>query len=130
MAIKLKISVTNKVKEKVTEVLKAKINEKLALIYSEVVPLTPVGKSKKGYTGGRLRKGWSIEPATIRYGKIRGYLSNSVHYAGHVNYGHRTRLGMSMKKSKAKGKKYVEGRFFMEEALRRVGIEVTRKRWK
>ena len=88
--------------------------------------MTPVGKSKKGYTGGRLKKGWNIIPAKLNGRRIVGYIYNSVEYAGHVNYGHRTRLGTSKikrgAKSKAFGKHYIEGVYFVEEALKRVGL--------
>lgn len=126
MAIKLKFSIYNKAEDKIKEILELEVNAKLSDIKAEVVPLTPVGKSKKGYTGGRLKKGWNIIPAKLNGRRIVGYIYNSVEYAGHVNYGHRTRLGNSKikrgAKSKAFGKHYIEGVYFVEEALKRVGL--------
>jgi hypothetical protein len=126
MAIKLKFSIYNKAEDKIKEILELEVNAKLSDIKAEVVPLTPVGKSKKGYTGGRLKKGWNIIPAKLNGRRIVGYIYNSVEYAGHVNYGHRTRLGTSKIKRKAKskafGKYYIEGVYFVEEALKRVGL--------
>lgn len=126
MAIKLKFSIYNKAEDKIKEILELEVNAKLSDIKAEVVPLTPVGKSKKGYTGGRLKKGWNIIPAKLNGRRIVGYIYNSVEYAGHVNYGHRTRLGTSEikrgAKSKAFGKHYIEGVYFVEEALIKVGL--------
>lgn len=126
MAIKLKFSIYNKAEDKIKEILELEVNAKLNEIEEAVVPLTPVGKSKKGYTGGRLKKGWNIIPAKLIGRKVIGFLYNPVHYAGHVNYGHRTRLGTSEikrgAKSKAFGKHYIEGVYFVEEALIKVGL--------
>ena len=126
MAIKLKFSIYNKAEDKIKEILELEVNAKLSDIKAEVIPLTPVGKSKKGYTGGRLKKGWNIIPAKLNGRRIVGYIYNSVEYAGHVNYGHRTRLGTSKIKRKAKskafGKHYIEGVYFVEEALIKVGL--------
>ena len=126
MAIKLKFSIYNKAEDKIKEILELEVNAKLSDIKAEVVPLTPVGESKKGYTGGRLKKGWDEIPAKLNGRRIVGYIYNSVEYAGHVNYGHRTRLGTSKIKRKAKskafGKRYIEGVYFVEEALKRVGL--------
>ena len=126
MAIKLKFSIYNKAEDKIKEILELEVNAKLNEIEEVVVPFTPVGKSKKGYTGGRLKKGWNIIPAKLNGRRIVGYIYNSVEYAGHVNYGHRTRLGTSEikrgAKSKAFGKHYIEGVYFVEEALIKVGL--------
>nr|DAS68071.1 MAG TPA: Minor capsid protein [Caudoviricetes sp.] len=144
MAIKLKFSIYNKAEDKIKEILELEVNAKLNEIEEAVVPLTPVGKSiegrteknplvrkglarpKKGYTGGNLREGWNIIPAKLNGRRIVGYIYNSVEYAGHVNYGHRTRLGTSEikrgAKSKAFGKHYIEGVYFVEEALIKVGL--------
>lgn len=119
---------------------KEKINKKLNEVYAEVIPLTPVSKSvratsgRQGHTGGRLKRGWAIIPAEDVNGVVTGYLYNNVHYAAHVNYGHRTRLGMGLKYTNlyntdgTKKKRYVEGRHFLEKALTKCGIE-SNKRW-
>ncbi|PID67414.1 MAG: hypothetical protein CR959_00310 [Fusobacteriales bacterium] len=114
--------VRNQLKEKIQEKLKNKINEKLLLVQSTVVPLTPVSKSRKGHTGGLLRKNWGVIPAAIYGDLVYGYLYNNTHYASHVNFGHRTRLGTGKKKSKANGKKFVEGQHFLERALEQAGL--------
>lgn len=118
----LTMFVRNQLKEKIQEKLKDKINKKLILVESAVVPLTPVSKSKKGHTGGLLRKSWGIIPATIYGDLVYGCIYNNVHYAGHVNFGHRTRLGTGKKKSKVNGKKFVEGQHFLERALEQAGL--------
>lgn len=141
------------ISELVERKAKKQIDIKLAEVMREVVPLTPVGKSikgrteknslvrkglartRKGYTGGRLKKGWLVLPAENKgNGIVIGYLYNSVHYAPHVNYGHRTRFGMSRKastelynKDGTPKKRYIEGQFFLEKALRQSGIKVDNK---
>ena len=134
------------------EVLKGKaceaINDKLAEVWAEVVPLTPVGKSirgrternklvragkartRKGYTGGNLRKHWFVKPAEKQGDIIEGRLYNNTFYAPHVNYGHRTRFGMKIEPITAENsnkKRYVEGRYFLERALQKCGFKIKRK---
>lgn len=130
-----------------------KMERKLVEIASEVVAtatrLTPTGKSKRqkgksvsyekngetvsykrkdSYTGGLLKKSWAMSKIKNRNsgGNIaRGIIiSNNAHYAVHVEYGHRTRLGSSKNpKYKSKGTiYYIKGRFMLREALKRVGI--------
>lgn len=139
MAIEIKGDLLEKVQNKIL----GKINENIALFYATVVPLTPVGKSirgrteknklvklgkartKKGYTGGRLRKSWGLIPAEVDGENIVGYVYNSTHYAAHINYGHRTRQGKGKAKNykpKVNGKKVVEGKHFVEKALESLGI--------
>ena len=149
----VKLVIDGSLKEKLEVQATRLINKKLAEVLGEVVPLTPVGKSisgrteknrlvregkavpRKGYTGGRLRKGWAVIPAAVvGDGRVAGYLYNSVHYASHVNYGHRTRLGMSRtgkktdlyRKDGTPKKRYVKGRYFLQKALAKCGFKVRR----
>ncbi len=135
------LTVENRVKEKIQEVLVQKINHKLLEIEAAVAPLTPVSKTitgrtkrnklviagkartRKGHTGGLLKKSWGIIPATIYGELVYGCIYNSAHYVSHVNFGHRTRLGTGRIKSKANGKKFVEGKHFIERALKSIGID-------
>lgn len=118
------------------------INDKLVEINARVVPLTPVGKSRhavdenhEGYTGSNLRKHWDIIPARRVGNEIVGYIYNNTHYASHVNYGHRTRLGTGKKYNftslyypdGTKKKAYVKGQYFLEKALRQSGIKISNK---
>lgn len=140
MALEIKGDLMAEIKEKILD----KVNENIANFYATVVPLTPVGKSirgrtknnrlvksgkariRKGYTGGRLRKGWGLIPAQIDGDIVVGYVYNSTHYAAHVNYGHRTRQGQGKSKNykaKVNGKKVVEGRYFIQKALAELGIK-------
>lgn len=144
MALKIEIAITNKLNEKLENDIKAKIDYALIRINEEVVPLTPVGKSirgrteknklvkkglartRKGYTGGKLRQSWFIIPAQANGDEITGYLYNNAHYASHVNFGHRTRQGTGKGKKykpKLNGKKYVIGRFFLSRAIKKASIK-------
>lgn len=144
MALKIEIAITNKLNEKIESDIKAKIDHALIMINEEVVPLTPVGKSirgrteknklvrkglartRKGYTGGKLRQSWFIIPAQVDGDEIAGYLYNNAHYASHVNFGHRTRQGTGKGrryKPKINGKKYVVGRFFLSRAIKKADIK-------
>lgn len=144
MALKFEITITNKLKEKLENEIKNKINFTLIKINNEVIPLTPVGKSvrgrteknklvkkglartRKGYTGGKLKQSWFIIPAQINGNEIVGYLYNNAHYASHVNFGHRTRQGTGNGKGykpKLNGKKYVVGRFFLSKAIKKANIK-------
>lgn len=141
MALKFEINISNKIEERIEKEIKEKINKTLVAINNEVIPLTPVGKSirgrteknrlvkkglartRKGYTGGNLKKHWFIIPAKVEGDEITGYLYNSVHYASHVNFGHRTRLGTGKSKPKINGKKYVAGKYFISRAIKKANIK-------
>lgn len=144
MALKFEINISNKIEERIEKEIKEKINKTLVAINNEVIPLTPVGKSirgrteknklvkkglartRKGYTGGKLRQSWFIIPAQANGDEITGYLYNNAHYASHVNFGHRTRQGTGKGKKykpKPNGKKYVIGRFFLSRAIKKASIK-------
>lgn len=65
----------------------------------------------KGYTGGKLRQGWSILPIEKQGNTYVVTVLNNKEYASYVEFGHRQRpgryvpaLGKSLKKNWAKGK--------------------------
>ena len=62
--------------------------------------------------GGTLRRSWQVNmPA-----KLTRVIYNNVHYAPHVEFGHRTRLGEG--KGKPRGKiKFVKGRYMLRKSL-------------
>ena len=127
------ITIDNRIREELVKLAVEITNEKLAAVMSDVITLSPVGKSKRNYTGGRLRKGWGMTPASIRNRMVIGYLYNNIHYVGHVNYGHRTRLGLGTKaytklyNSKGMRKKRaVKGQWFLQEALQKNGFNMRR----
>lgn len=126
-------NVENHIREALLKIAVDITNEKIASVEADVIQLTPVGKSKKNYTGGRLRIGWGVIPASISGRVVRGYLYNSVSYAGHVNYGHRTRLGMGARHTNlyypngTPKKRVVKGRWFLQKALRMNGFNVIRR---
>lgn len=78
-------------------------------------------KTAKGYTGGRLRKSWELSKVSrVGNGKFHSRsitISNNTHYAVHVEYGHRTRLGTGKIASKLGAKASVPGQFFLSNAV-------------
>lgn len=77
---------------------------------------TPIGKSYKNHTGGTLKRSWhvkKVDASTV-------IVYNPEHYAPHVEYGHRTRLGSGKSKGykpKESGIKYVEGVYMLTKSL-------------
>ena len=67
---------------------------------------TPVGKSYKNHTGGTLRRSWHIK----KMDKYTVRVYNNTHYAGYVEFGHRTRGGKS----------FVEGRYMLTKSLNEI----------
>ena len=85
-----------------------KISQKLI---AKVKLKTPVGKVK----GGTLRRSWRVK----KDGDLTRIVYNNIHYAPHVEYGHRTRLGTG--KGKPKGKiKVVEGRYMLTKSVQEI----------
>lgn len=139
MGFKMKVNIN--LEELLIEKVIHRMNEKLIDFQVAVIPKTPVGKSikgrtkknklvrlglakiKKGYTGGRLRQGWQLKPAELEGNIVIGKIFNNVHYASHVNFGHRTRYGTGKKIPKSGAKKYVEGKHFIEKALNEINID-------
>ncbi|MGL4999374.1 MAG: HK97 gp10 family phage protein, partial [Cetobacterium sp.] len=114
------------------EALEKTLVDTAASVVEDVTLNSPVGKSKKNYTGGRLKKAWEISQVS-RVGNGNSFsrsitVSNSTHYAIHVEFGHRTRLGKGKKASKLGGKPYVEGQFFLsnaiEKAFRKIDLKI------
>lgn len=82
-----------------------------ASLLGRVKRKTPVGKSRKNYTGGTLRRNWQskkIDAFTIA-------VYNNTKYANYVEYGHRTR----------NGKRYVEGIYMLKRSLDELIIQRT-----
>ncbi|MGL4569320.1 MAG: HK97 gp10 family phage protein [Fusobacteriaceae bacterium] len=121
------------------EALEKNLVDTAALIVADATLNSPVGKTargytdeekkkystktKNGYTGGRLRKSWEISKVSrVGNGSFHSRsltISNNTHYAIHVEFGHRTRLGTGKKSSKLGGKRVVEGQFFLSNAVER-----------
>ena len=64
---------------------------------------TPVAKSTPWHTGGSLRHSLRMEMPS---GNCTGVVGYTIHYAPHVEYGHRTRNGG-----------YVQGQHFLQRAV-------------
>ena len=62
--------------------------------------------------GGTLRRSWQVKMPE----NLTRVIYNNVHYAPHVEFGHRTRLGEG--KGKPRGKiKFVKGRYMLRKSL-------------
>ena len=82
------------------------LNEIGMKLKTRVVLKTPVDT-------GVLRRSWKYK--TID--ENEGILSNSVHYASHVNYGHRTRGGKS----------FVDGVYMLEKSVKEIESELDKE---
>ena len=76
-----------------------KISQKLI---AKVKLKTPVGKVK----GGTLRRSWRVK----KEGELVRIIYNNIHYAPHVEYGHRTRGGKS----------FVDGRYMLTKSVQEI----------
>lgn len=82
------------------------LNEIGMKLKTRVVLKTPVDT-------GVLRRSWKYK--TIN--ENEGILSNSVHYASHIEYGHRTRSGKS----------FVEGVYMLEKSVKEIETELDKE---
>ena len=88
-----------------------RLNKVSSKLIRKVKLKTPVGKVK----GGTLRRSWRVK----KDGDLTRIVYNNIHYAPHVEYGHRTRLGTG--KGKPKGKiKVVEGRYMLTKSVQEI----------
>lgn len=85
---------------------KKALNEIGMKLKARVVLKTPVDT-------GVLRRSWKYK--TID--ENEGILSNSVHYASHVNYGHRTRGGKS----------FIDGVYMLEKSVKEIESELDKE---
>lgn len=85
--------------------------EAAKVLNASLKALTPVGQYPEGSgkQGGTLRRGWLLSPPVLEGLDVIVESTNNVYYGPYVNYGHRTRNGG--------GKGWVEGQFFVENAL-------------
>ena len=81
-----------------------KISQKLI---AKVKLKTPVGKVK----GGTLRRSWRVK----KDGELARIVYNNIHYAPHVEYGHRTRGGKS----------FVDGRYMLTKSVQEIEETLT-----
>ena len=97
--------------------------ELAARLLRMVTKRTPVGVYPKGSgkTGGTLRRGWTIGHITKEGNVYKVEVINPVHYAGYVEFGHRTRGG----------KGWVPGQFMMtisEQELEKIAPKVLERK--
>lgn len=88
------------------------INKVCNQVLTDVKADTPVAHKN----GGTLRDSWQMKKIT----KLSCSVYNNVHYAPHVEYGHRTRLGMSKSenyKPKDGAIDFVPGVFMLKNAV-------------
>lgn len=101
-------------------------HELAARFLRKVILRTPVGKKYKldigdkywnGYIGGTLRRGWTpLRQISVRYDgrEYRVVVTNNVHYASYVEYGHRQSPGRFVPAiGKRLKKHWVKGQFMM-----------------
>ena len=79
-----------------------KISQKLI---AKVKLKTPVAEKN----GGTLRRSWRVK----KKGDLARIIYNNIHYAPHVEYGHRTRGGKS----------FVEGRYMLTKSVKEIEEE-------
>lgn len=88
---------------------------------------TPVGVYEDGTSGGDLRKHWQIGNLVKEGNGYYIEVFNNLHYAPHVEYGHRTRLGKTKypEKYKSKGKiAFVPGRHMLKISVEELNKEL------
>lgn len=76
------------------------------LLFNRASANTPVAKSTPWHTGGSLRQSLRMEPPS---GSNTGLVGYTIHYAPHVEYGHRTTNGG-----------YVQGQHFLRRSVEEV----------
>ena len=85
-------------------------NKKLDIIASKLVAKV---KLKTPVDSGLLRRSW--QPKKIN--NLERILSNNVHYAPHIEYGHRTRGGKS----------FVDGVYMLEKSVKEIESELDKE---
>lgn len=83
---------------------------------------TPVGQYTDGRKGGTLRRNWNAGNIQQSGGNLSVEIYNGTEYAMHVEYGHRTRLGVTngnnkYYKPKQGGIGYVKGEFMLQRSI-------------
>lgn len=76
------------------------------LLFNRARANTPVARSTPWHTGGSLRQSLRAE---LPSGNSTGLVGYTIHYAPHVEYGHRTRNGG-----------YVQGQHFLQRSVEAV----------
>ena len=85
-------------------------SKKLDIISSKLIAKV---KLKTPVDTGVLRRSWKYK--TIN--ENEGILSNSVHYASHIEYGHRTRGGKS----------FIDGVYMLEKSVKEIESELDKE---
>lgn len=108
-------ALTAKVQEKSQEDFLACSRRAVLLLRVNARKHTPVAKSTAQHTGGSLRQSLRVQMPSVGTPGIVGY---TVHYAPHVEYGHRQQPGRFVpqigKRLKAS---YVPGQYFLKTAV-------------
>lgn len=97
-------------------------------ILEDVIENTPVNKDPKAITAGDLRRGWKVRENSLTESEIYNdtKAKDGEYYGWDVEYGHRTRAGMGLKRSTKRRKKaykkglvtFVPGVFMLRGALK------------
>lgn len=92
----------------IDKIMKSAMTKAVRMVLAATKESTPVSRVK-GKPGGTLRRGWATEPISHSGKTWKSEIFNTVHYAPHVEYGHRTRGGG-----------FVAGRYMMTDTVNRV----------
>lgn len=114
------LNVLNNTADNFEEEAEKLVNKTGNRVLRKVKQLTPVAEKD----GGTLRRSWEFE----KIDSLQGVVKNPVHYAPHIEYGHRTRLGKGGNsknpkykyKPKPDGIKMVQGRFMLRRSVESV----------
>ena len=103
------IKILNSSSNNFDEEANKRLNNVTSKLVAKVKLKTPVGKIK----GGTLRRSWR----TKKEGEFVRIVYNNVHYAPHVEYGHRTRGGKS----------FVDGKYMLAKSVKEIESELDKE---
>ncbi|MHC8464491.1 HK97 gp10 family phage protein [Weissella tructae] len=93
-------------KKAIQKILNDAMTKALRIVLADVKENTP----EREVNGGTLRRGWQAGPVKSSGKKVTAEVFNDVHYAPHVEYGHRTRGGRG----------FVAGQYMLTNTLNEV----------
>jgi hypothetical protein len=76
-------------KKAIQQILDDAMTKAVRIVLADVIENTP----ERETNGGTLKRGWQSGPVKTSGNKVTAEVFNPVHYAPHVEYGHRTRGG-------------------------------------
>ena len=108
---------TNKIPEELEEDVKRLVKESTLIVEADVINTAPVGESRKGYTGGRLKQSISVK---FKNDGLIGIVSAQTEYVLFVEFGTRyQKAQLFMTRAYQKEKPKFEKK--LKQLLKRVG---------